>query len=157
MGVLGVVRGFAIVFSGLLAGILFGDRMGPAFARRAMNPSSLIQQLQIVHTYYGKLMPIVTLTAIASGVGWLILMPVHWDGGEFWLVALATGSVITGFTMTITVNFPINAQLMKWSAAAPPENMREIWKPWEKVHTVRTILALGAFVLEVIALSLFAQ
>jgi len=102
-------------------------------------------------------MPIVTLTAIASGVGWLILMPVPWGGGEFWLVALATGSVISGFTMTIIVNFPINAQLMKWSAAAPPDNMREIWNPWEKIHTVRTILALGAFVLQVLALSLFAQ
>jgi uncharacterized membrane protein len=130
--------------------------MGPAYARRAMSPSSLIQQLQIVHTYYGKLMPVVTLTAITSGVGWLVLMPSHWSGSEFWLVALATGAVISGFTLTITINFPINAQLMKWSADAPPDNMRELWNPWEKVHTVRTILALTAFALEVVALSMFA-
>jgi hypothetical protein len=71
-------------------------------------------------------------------------------------VALATGAIISGFTLTLTVNFPINAQLMTWSAAAPPDNMREIWNPWEKTHTVRTILALGAFVLEVVALCIFA-
>jgi hypothetical protein len=29
---------------------------------------------------------------------------------------------------------------MKWSAEAPSNNMRELWNPWEKVHTVRTIL-----------------
>lgn len=44
---------------------------------------------------------------------------------------------------------------MTWSVAAPPADMREIWLRWENVHTVRTILCLGAFALEVVALVLF--
>jgi hypothetical protein len=46
---------------------------------------------------------------------------------------------------------------LTWSVAAPPENMREIWNRWEKIHTIRTILWLSAFALEVIALGVLAQ
>jgi hypothetical protein len=46
---------------------------------------------------------------------------------------------------------------MTWSASAPPENVMEIWKPWEQVNTIRTIVAAGVFGLEVLALSLAAQ
>ena len=54
------------------------------------------------------------------------------------------------------VNFPINAELMTWNVAVPPDNLKEIWSPCERVHIVRTVLWVGAFALEVAALSLFA-
>jgi len=59
--------------------------------------------------------------------------------------------------ITRAVNVPINNQLMTWSAAAPPANLRELWAPWERVHTIRTIVAVGAFVLEAVALGLLTR
>jgi hypothetical protein len=42
---------------------------------------------------------------------------------------------------------------MTWDAAAPPTNLREIWAPWDRVNTVRTLVSAIALVLEAIALS----
>ena len=49
MRVLAIVRAIALLSCGLMTGILFGDRMGPAFARRTMSASSFVQQQQIIH------------------------------------------------------------------------------------------------------------
>lgn len=50
-----------------------------------------------------------------------------------WLLAVV--AIASAADLTVRVNFPTNDQLMTWSAAAPPDNMREIWSTWEKAHT----------------------
>ncbi len=157
MSVLGIVRVIAILPSGLVAGILFGDRMGATFARPSLSPSSFLQFQRIQHVHFVRMMPPLILGAIAAGLGWLILVRAQWNSFQFWLVALATGAMVCATALTLAVNIPINNQLMTWSVAAPPDNMREIWSHWEKVHTVRTILWLGAFALEVVVLGAFAS
>jgi uncharacterized membrane protein len=144
MSVIAIVRIIGIISSGLLAGILFGDRMGATFARPALSPSSFLQFQRIQHVHFARMMPPLTLAAIAGGLGWLIMVRAQWNSSQFWLVAVATGAMVLAAALTLTVNIPINNQLMTWSVAAPPENMREIWNRWERVHTVRTILWLGA-------------
>jgi uncharacterized membrane protein len=155
MNILGIVRAIAILSSGVFSGILFGDRMGATFARPSLSPSSFLQLQQIQHVHFVKFMPPLTLTAIGSGLGWLIMVRTQWNSLQFWLVALATGAMVVGAVLTVKVNIPINNQLMTWSAAAPPQNMREIWSRWEKIHTIRTILWLAAFAFEVVALGVF--
>jgi uncharacterized membrane protein len=157
MSILGLVRMIAILSSGLFAGLMFGDRMGPAYGRPVMSASSFIQQQQIVHIHYLKLLPPLSMAAVLSVLGWLILTRASWKTAGFWLVALAALAIVSATVLTLRVNFPINAQLVTWNASNPPENFREIWSPWEKAHTVRTVLWLGAFALEVVALSLFAS
>jgi hypothetical protein len=131
--------------------------MGPSFARPALSASSFVQLQQIIHNHYIKLLPGLSMAALVGGLGWLLLVRAQWSTLPFWLVALAIGAIVIATALTLRVNFPINDQLMTWSAAAPPDNMREIWSRWEKAHTVRTILWLGAFALEVAALSVFAS
>jgi hypothetical protein len=43
------------------------------------------------------------------------------------------------------VNIPINGRLMTWDAAAPPSDMSVVWAPWERIHSIRTVLAIVAF------------
>jgi Domain of unknown function (DUF1772) len=157
MGVLAMVRMVAIFSSGATAGILFGDRMGATFARPSLSPSSFLQFQRIQHVHFARMMPPLTLAAIASALGWLIMVRAQWNSSQFSLVAMASGAMVLAAVLTFRVNIPINNQLMTWSVAAPPENMREIWNHWEKIHTIRTILWLSAFALEVIALGVLAQ
>jgi hypothetical protein len=57
--------------------------------------------------------------------------------------------------MTRAVNIPINKQQMTWSAAEPPSDLSTVWASWERVHSIRTVLAIVAFTAEVIALSIY--
>lgn len=157
MNILAIIRVVAIICSGLMAGLMFGDRMGPAFARRALSASSFVQQQQIIHIHYVRLLPVLSLSSILSALVWLFLARAQWNGAQFWLVLLAVVAIAVAAALTVRVNFPINAELMTWTAAAPPDNWKEIWSPWEKVHTVRTVLWVGAFALEVAASSLFGS
>jgi len=152
MTVLAMVRMVAIFSSGVFAGILLGDRMGATFARPSLSPSSFLQFQRIQHVHFARMMPPLTLAAIAGALGWLIMVRAQWNSSQFSLVAVATGAMVLAAVLTFRVNIPINNQLMTWSVTAPPENMREIWNRWEKIHTIRTILWLSAFALEVIAL-----
>jgi hypothetical protein len=40
---------------------------------------------------------------------------------------------------------------MTWDAAAEPSDLSVVWAPWERIHSVRTVLAIVAFAAEVIA------
>ena len=153
MTVLAVVRVVAVFSTGLLAGIFLGDRMGASFARPALSPSSFVKFQQIQHVHFVKMMPILMGIAILSSVAWLVLI---WPGigsAAFILLALGTLAYISVLVVTRTINVPINNQLMTWNAASPPPDVTEVWARWERVHTVRTCVAVVGFAFELLAFS----
>jgi anthrone oxygenase-like protein len=154
VSILAVVRMVAILCSGLFTGILFGDRMGATFARPLLSPSSFLQFQRIQHVHFERMMPPLLLVAIASGLGWLIIIRGQWHSPQFWTLFVAVAAMVVAAVLTVRVNLPINKQLMTWDVGAPPDNMREIWSRWEKAHTIRTVLWLVAFASEAVVLSM---
>jgi hypothetical protein len=86
----------AILSSGLSAGILFGDRMGNTFARPSMSVPEFIRFQKVQNRYFARMMPVVLLTAIASGLAWMLLMRAQWNAPQFGLMALATLAIVLG-------------------------------------------------------------
>ena len=127
----------AVLCSGLMAGLLFGDWLGPSFARAAMSASSFIQFQQIVHINYLRTLPALSTIALVAPVLWLIVLRADRDTAQFKILLCATIAIAIGYTITFIFNVPVNNQLETWSAAAPPPNAREIWSQWEKAHVVR--------------------
>src|SRR5438067_11635115 len=142
----------AVLCSGLMAGLLFGDWLGPSFARAAMSVSRFIQFQQIVHVNYLRTLPALSTIALVAPVLWLIILRTRRDTTQFRLLVCATIAIAIGYTITFVFNVPVNNQLETWSAAAPPPNAREIWNQWEKAHVVRTVVWTVGFVLETLAL-----
>jgi hypothetical protein len=137
-----------------MAGLLFGDWLGPSFARSAMNASSFIQFQQIVHINYLRTLPALSMIAMAAPLLWLIMLRTRRGGAEFKILMGATIAIAIGYTITFVFNVPVNNQLETWNVAAPPANAREIWSQWEKAHIVRTIFWMLGFSLETVALAL---
>jgi uncharacterized membrane protein len=152
--VLAIVRIVAVVSVGLKAGIFLGHRAGPPYALQKLSPSGFVQFQQVVHTHFVRFMPPLTLAALLSALIWLVSLRSKWMSVEFWLLAASTCGIVVSAVLTRAVNVPLNNKLMTWSADAPPENLRELWRPWDKVNTIRTCLASGVLILETVALSL---
>jgi uncharacterized membrane protein len=152
--VLAIVRIVAVVSVGLKAGIFLGHRAGPQYALQKLSPSGFVQFQQVVHTHFVRFMPPLTLAALLSALIWLVSLRSKWMSVEFWLLAASTCGIVVSAVLTRAVNVPLNNKLMTWSADAPPENLRELWRPWDKVNTIRTCLASGVLILETVALSL---
>jgi uncharacterized membrane protein len=140
-----------------MAGLLFGDWLGPSFARAAMNAPSFIQFQQIVHINYLRTLPALSTVAIAAPLLWLIMMRNRRVSAEFEVVLGATIAIAVGYTITFVFNVPVNNELETWNSAASPTNAREIWSPWEKAHVVRTIFWVFGFFLETVALAMSAS
>jgi uncharacterized membrane protein len=149
-----VVRIVALICTGLSAGIFLGHRAGVSLAMPVLNPSSFIQLQQVIHKTFVRMMPVLILGGLVGSAGWAILLRSHWRTDEFLLVSAASVAMICILAMTRAVNIPINRRLMTWDAAAPPSDLRVVWAPWERIHSVRTVLAIVAFAAEVIALSI---
>lgn len=150
---LNVVRVVAVAGAGLYAGILLGDLAGAAQARPQMDPSSFVQLQQIVHSRFVIMMPALVVATLVACLAWLIFIRSNRRSAEFWLVAGTTLGIVFCGILTRLVNVPLNDQLVKWSVSFPPPNVHELWAPWEGAHAIRTVLALAAFVLAVVALA----
>jgi uncharacterized membrane protein len=156
MHLLTVLRVVAVVTAGLLAGIFLGYRAGVHYALGELSSSSFVQLQQVIHVRYARFMPPLVLTALLSSILWMVMVRSQWRTAEFWLVAMSTLGILVIAAATRAVNVPLNDQLMTWSVASPPTNLREIWAPWERVNTLRSVLATTALALEAVALSLKA-
>jgi uncharacterized membrane protein len=153
--VITALRIVAILFAGVMTGLLFGDWLGPSFARSEMPLSGFIQFQQIIHYNYLKVLPAVSLVALLAPIAWTVL--VRRRAGEFRILLLATLSIAIGFAITFIYNVPVNDVLETWDHNSPPSNARELWQPWESAHVVRTVFWGAGFLLEVLALALAAR
>ena len=147
----------AILCSGLMAGLLFGDWLGPSFARSAMNVSSFVQFQQIVHINYLRTLPALSTVAVAAPILWLVTLRARCESVEFRVLLAATIAIAIGYAITFVFNVPVNNQLETWNVATPPPNAREIWSQWEKAHVIRTIFWVVGFFLEIVALVVSAS
>lgn len=151
-----IARVVAVAGAGLYAGILLGDLAGPAQARPQLNPSSFVQLQQIIHARYVFIMPALMAATVLACITWLVFIRSNRRGAEFWLVAATVAGIVFCGILTRLVNVPLNDQLVAWSIAFPPPNVHELWAPWEGAHAIRTVVAVGAFVLSVLALAVSA-
>ena len=156
MAVLTIVRVIAVVCNGVIAGIYLGY-FATAPARGALTAASFVQYEQVVHAYYGKLLPALIIAGVLATVIWLLIIKSQRKAAEFWLVAASFVGILLIVGITRALNVPLNNELMTWSAAAPPANLKEIWEPWERANAIRAIVAMGVFVLQTVALALMAS
>jgi uncharacterized membrane protein len=150
-----IVPVIAILCSGLMAGLLLGDWLGPAVARARMSVSSFVQFQQIIHSAYLRVLPALSSIALAAPILWSILWRDQWGTAAYGALLGATFAVAAGFAITILVNIPVNHQLEQWDAANPPADARAIWRPWEIAHVARTILWTTGFLLEIVSIVMF--
>ena len=149
-----IISVIAILCSGLMSGLLFGDWLGPAFARARMSVSSFVEFQQIIHSQYLRVLPVLSSVALVALILWSILSREQWGTIAYGALLVATAAVVAGFSITILVNVPVNNHLEKWNPANPPPNAREIWRPWETAHVVRTSLWTTGFFLEIVSIAI---
>jgi uncharacterized membrane protein len=154
MTALAIGRVIAVITTGLAAGVYLGDRMGVSFARPHLTSSSFVQLQQVIHRHFVRMMPPLILSSVATSIAWAALSPGRAPLLACWLAAAGALAMLVVAVLTRVVNVPINAKLMTWRAEAPPVDLATLWAPWERVHSVRTVLAIGAFIAEVVALAI---
>jgi hypothetical protein len=138
---LSLARWSNLYISALTTAVFFGTRV-------ALSPSSrsfsgpvyvAVQQATIRNLYpvMGVLMP---ASMVSHGVVLLLLR--HRRTRLFWTTAISLVMTLGGAVSTLRGNFPINDQVITWTAETLPDNWQHLRDRWEHLHTFRTLLAL---------------
>ena len=148
-------RVVAILFAGIMTGLLFGDWLGPSFARSQMSLGGFVQFQQIIHYNYLKVLPALSMVALIAPIVWLVL--VRREKTQFRMLVVAALAIAAASAITFMYNVPVNDVLETWNPNSPPPDARELWQPWESAHLVRMVFWFVAFILEIVAVSLAAR
>ena len=140
-----VTRFVQLLFTGLYTGLLFADRIGVSPIRPKLPPPSFVLYQQELHLKFGKLMPVLLGGSLLAGLVSLVLMRRNYKSKKFIFTICATLCTIGVVILKRLINVPINETLMTWQVASPPENVMQLWAPWEGSHTIRTVIAVLGF------------
>jgi uncharacterized membrane protein len=138
-------RFLQLLTAGLYTGLLFADRIGVTPVRPQLPAAAFVLYQQQLHLRFAILMPLLLGISLLSGLISLVLTRGSYRSRTFIFTALATVCTLSVIVLTRAVNVPINEALMTWQVSAPPPNLMELWSPWEKVHTIRTVISLVGF------------
>jgi len=142
---LSISRFLQLLSMGLFTGILFGDRVGVAHIRPQLPASAFVLYQQGVHSRFVYLMPVLIITSLLAGVISLVFLRRDYQSRAFIFTLIAILCTVGVVILTRLINVPVNETMMTWNAASPPENVMQLWAPWEGSHTIRTILAVLGF------------
>jgi uncharacterized membrane protein len=92
--------------------------------------------------------------AALASLAWALTLRKRRNDAILWLVVGSAILMTLALGLTLVVNVPINKELMTWSQETPPADLAETWMKWEFSHSIRTLMAIAAFVCQAIALSL---
>lgn len=145
MTVLLTVQGIAVFATGLLAGILFGDRAGNSYARGKLLAAAFLAFQREQNRRFAAMMPLPILAAVVASSAWLVLVRSRAREPDFLLLAAGTACLVLFGAITRIVNIPINRRIEAGDAGR--------WPRWERAHTVRTVFAVLAFLCELAALA----
>jgi uncharacterized membrane protein len=140
-----LARFLQLVLTGLYTGLLFADRVGVTPIRPKLPPAAFVLYQQQLHLTFGKLMPVLLVGSVLAGVLSLILLRRNYKSRLFIFTMIATLCTLGVIVLTRLINVPINETLMTWQVSSPPENVMQLWAPWEGSHTIRTVIALLGF------------
>ena len=142
---LNLARFFQLLLMGLYTGLLFGDRVGVTPIRPKLPAAAFVLFQQELHLRFGKVMPVLLAGSLLAGVISLVLLRRNYRNREFIFTTIATVCTVCVVILTRLINVPINETLMTWQASSPPENVMQLWAPWEGSHTIRTVIAVIGF------------
>ena len=135
--VLTAVRGALLMVGGLLTGAIFDVWLTEHSFHGEGSFYTELKQLQI-RALQGPL-PLLGAATLALGLVHLFLARRNRPAAGLTLAGIICFRVC--FVITVRGHFPINAQIMEWSVAAPPDDWSDPAVRWRRLHDFRTLFA----------------
>lgn len=143
-----IVRTFAVLLLGLYAGGVFFTVLAPSLTR--LPGPAYLPYWQALNTDYGRAMPMLLLTTLVALV--LTCLLSFQQGLLIFSLSIAALLLTVGtIVLTVTQVEPLNQRANSWTAEHLPTDWSDVRARWWTLHTMRTMLAVVAFGLLLIA------
>ncbi len=137
-----------VCLAGLLTGNEWGGWVAVHPALDTLPGSPRLQAEQAVYRRYGRIMPFLMTSTVASGIAAGGIRDSASVGGRF--TKAATGCYTTMLAITLLGNIPLNKELLALpDDPAGHARLAELRDRWDRLHTARNVLNLAGFGLTV--------
>lgn len=137
----------SLVFAGLFAGFLTAVLVLELSLRRF--DGTVYTQVRLVEL--DSLDKLAVATLLPALIATAVLVYPTFRTSTRWLTVAALALLVFVFGLTLTVNLPINADQLHWSAQSPPSDWIDVRDRWQIAHAVRTTAAVVAFAILALA------
>ncbi|EPJ44197.1 MAG: hypothetical protein OFPII_36440 [Osedax symbiont Rs1] len=141
---LALIEFVALVSVGLVAGSTFYISCVEIPARKLEDHHSQLSSWKQIFPPAGKL-----LRAFGTATIPFLILVGFFSGS--WLWFLAAGLMIVLMPFTLMKIAPVNEKLLALSLDQADENTSKLIRDWDALHHVRTLLAIGAFLIAALA------
>lgn len=146
-----VVRFSTLLLTALVAGMLLAILLIEVYAVRQLSASMYTALEQPKHAILTPLFSVVDFGAVLSTILVLFLTRRSWRSRAFVFTLAGLVFLAVVGAISITVNVPINLEIMDWSVENPPADWAETRDRWNLAHAFRTAAALLALVFQLLA------
>ncbi|HET8647287.1 MAG TPA: DUF1772 domain-containing protein [Vicinamibacteria bacterium] len=142
---------YVVVGSGVVAGVLFAVALSVLPGLFAMPADRYVYAHRLIGRNWDPTMPVIVLS---SALVDLALVPLAPSQAAAWLFAAAAVLLVGVSVVSHFANVPINRQVKALDPDRLPLDWRDPRSLWRRWHTLRTVLAILALVLNAVALVL---
>ena len=129
---------------GSLAGLSLGVQFGLVPVLNQLDAASYIMIMQgITPTFTHTAVPLMVMGLVTFLVR-LLWLRSPWRGMHYWTVA-AFGFFLAGGWITLRGHFPLNDQIIGWSAQHPPPGWEHLRQQWSRLNFCRFAVAQLSF------------
>lgn len=137
-----------ILFVGvLLSGLLAGNEVATLIAfhpaLRRIPLRSQVEAEQALTQRLGAIMPVYMTAALLAAIASAVVLV---GAPEFIFALTAALSLGLMLLITLTQNVPLNKRTVEFALEGDERSWSDIRRPWERLHTIRVVLDLAAFV-----------
>lgn len=144
-----VASALEMICIGLFAGGAMMELLVEHPARVSADSATASDQMQGVLKRADPFMPALAIGGLIFGVAaWYL------DGNLFGLI----GGILTGLNIVLTLVaiLPVNRKLLAYDSGVSPSDLKLQMRRWGRLHAVRTVAALSAFILIAFGTSVLA-
>lgn len=141
------IRFALLLLLAVLVGTMFGIWLG--FDPSYLSAGAYIEQQQNLVRSLNALLPLVGLLCIALALVLAFRSPLP---RVRYLLVTAAACLIAAASITRLGNQPIDALLLHWTPDAPPRDWVTWRDRWWRLHEIRTVLGVAAYMLVVLSM-----
>jgi uncharacterized membrane protein len=144
------LRVAVLVGSGVTAGVLFAVALSVLPGLSAMPPDRYVYAHRLLGRNWDPTMPLIVLASAAGAVALAVMSA----GAPARLFAASAGLLVGVSVVSHFCNVPINRQVKRLDPDRLPADWRDPRPLWRRWHTLRTVLATLALLVNAIAVTM---
>jgi uncharacterized membrane protein len=133
-----------VVLFALVMGVFWGTWFSLSRSIASVTPETFLEIGRVITANVAGPMGLLMPAALLSSLLVAVLLARRGRGPALYLALAGLGLMAGALVVTLTVNVPIDREIVEWTATTLPPDWMAARDRWQLYHTIRTFASIGA-------------